>query len=267
VLKNRVRENIEILKKEQLNADYLENMEKLDDWPRQDVITVEKNSVILDFLVADLNHDSVPDVVMAVKHKDGTCTIVQILFSSTSKMVYTVQELRFDNPGIVQLLAVHSFDSSKYSVIFLSNTGSLMYMVNRDPLYSAVQMVSLDSDKKVGFFLITDLNGDNKADFIIGVDGKALWLYQNNENRWTLSTIIEEGVIDGLFASVSAPGSSDLFLLYADRISWAITGAAKGKHDKFSWEKNGDIETFHFFTIEAQQKDAWSRFRATVTYK
>ena len=91
LLRNKVRENIETIKKESLNRDYSENYEKLEDWPKFDLFTVEKSSVIIDFLVHDINHDGVPDIILAIKHKDGSCSIQELLFLNTETLAYQVE--------------------------------------------------------------------------------------------------------------------------------------------------------------------------------
>jgi hypothetical protein len=281
LFRNRVRENLEALKKEQLNPEYAENNEKKEDWPRYDLITLEKTSSVIDYLITDLNHDSIPDIIIAVKHKDGTCSIQELIFSSTSSLEYTIQEIWFENSGISELLGVYSIDQNPDSILFLSSTGILSYIINRDPVYLAFSMVKLNNRNKLTSFIATDLNKDEKTDFLIAFDGILLWVDKVGAD-WVKRIVYKNNILQAQTANVMNENSIDLFLLYNNSISWAMQRICgytnenssnkcklsdpKENYEKFVWDARGDLMTYYEFNIDLESNYQWNKFKLTVIF-
>lgn len=266
LLRNKVRENLEILKKEQLNPEYFENNEKLEDWPSFELVTVEKTSTIIDFLVTDLNHDGIPDLILAVRHKDGTCSIKELIFSNTLTLQYSMQEIWFENTGIIELLGVYDLELSTYSILFLSGKGELSYMLNKDPVYSSEIMLKLGTTEKLSSFMSCDLNKDGKIDFLLVNNGELIWVY-NEPTGWTSKTVYSDGVLQAILAKVTKNSISEVIVLYEDHVFWATEVPAKGSNEGFTWENNGETMVFHDFLIDLQETFQWSRFKIAVIFK
>ena len=261
-----MRENLELVKKEQLNPEFLENAEKLEDWLRFDLITVEKTSTIIDFLVFDLNHDGIPDIVLAVKHKDGSCSIKELIYSSTSTLAYASQEIWFGSSVIVQLLGVYDLELSTYSILYLTAKGELSYMLNKDPLYSSEIMVNLNYNQTLSSFVSCDLDRDGKKDFIIAYNGTVVWV-NKEDTKWVSKNIYKGSVLQVIMTSVTSETSNSLFLLYSDRLVWTIEVPAKAGTEGFTWNAKEEVMTLHEFNIELEQSFSWDKFKITVISK
>lgn len=249
---------MEIVKKEQFNPELADIISKLEDWPRLDMYTAGKGVSVIDFLVEDLNHDGISDLIIALKHSDGTCSIVEYIFINTSTLEHKTQEIVFDNRGISKLLGVLKTPNNKYSILYLSNAGHLSSIVNKDPYYINENLVYLNQSESLSFFISSDLDKNRQQDFIVGHSGLAIWAYKGKED-WNSKLILDDGVI----SVVKGLGSEFLFL-YKQKVMWGFQVQSKPKNDEFFWEIGGDTYLFHFREVLFEQQYSWSYLKITV---
>jgi hypothetical protein len=208
--------------------------------------------------VADLNHDGISDVILAVKLSSGINSIINLIFSSSSSLEHKSHEITFDNRGIVKLLGVMSSENSKNSILYLSKAGHLARMVNRDPVHISENLVYLNQTDSIDFFITTDLDKNGLPDFIIGFAGLALWAFEDKEG-WTSRLILDDGMVKMIQSS-----GSDFIILYKNKVNWGFAVQAKPKNEEFYWDVAGDAFVFHYKEIMLDQKYTWNDLEITV---
>lgn len=137
-------------------------------------------------------------------------------------------------------------------------------MVNHDPLYSSMNLISINCTERLSFFISTDLNKDMKPDFLLGFNGQLLWVHEKN-NVWNSDIIFPQGVLQVVKADWVGKNPDDVLVLYRDKVTWATQVTAKASADGFVWETNGELVTFHQYTIDLGVDYIWDRLKVTVT--
>jgi len=220
-LKNNVRANIEAQKREQINPEHIDPSDKLDDWAKTELFTVIRNSKIMDFTVADVNHDGIPDIILAVCQKEGACTMVELIFTDTEKLIYTSLELWFDNNGILQILSANDLNSDGVTdVLYLSQDHTISYVENHDPVYNSAFLINTlsNSTNYIKRFTDLDLNEDGNIDFIYTEDQKVV-LLTRVEGLWKQEIIYQGPFVDSMVFEITRSGSHDIMLLFENEVA------------------------------------------------
>jgi len=246
------------VKKEQFNPELAEIVAKLEDWPKFDIYSAGKGVIIIDFMVEDINHDGISDLVLAIRHSDGTSSILEFLFLSATNLEYKLQEIVFENKGISKLLGILKTQNNRNSILYLSQAGHLASIVNKDPYYINQNLVYLNQSESLNFFIKADLDKNQLQDFIIGHSGLAIWACQGKE-EWTSKLIVDDGVLSAVKGL-----SSDILFLYKHKILWGFQVQSKPRNDEFSWEMNGDTFVFHYREVQFEQQNSWNYLKITV---
>ena len=254
-IKNQVRKNIEIIKREQFTSEK-DNSGDLEDWVGTDLYTVGKDTRIVDFFIQDMNHDGKPEIVMALRHKDGVYTILEMIFTEFETMEFNVLELWFENQGILQLLGACSLNNeNKLDLVYLSSEYKLEYVENKDPSYNKRVMVDtpLATETRLKRFYSVDFNNDGETEFIFLDNEGVKFLYLEKSSRtWQLEFIYPGELPDIALAHITKPSNSDLILVHSDYLTWLST-FSELKEPMFSWRDKGYLE----FPIEFENSYQW----------
>ena len=267
LFKNKVRENIEVRRKEQLSPDH-QSEETLDDWPRQVLYAPPKHSKVIDFVVSDLNHDGFQDLLMVIEHKNGQDDVLAAYFASD--MSYELSEIWFENTGIAQVLGFYDLTNTGVSsVIYISKDRYLAAVENRDPIYEAVYLLPqpLTTQERLTHCYFLSLR-DHKTLDIVFLEEDVLNVVHFFNGSWSQTQLLSQ-VTDMSMSQVTRSTSQDIVYITGDQVRWLAEMPVGESVEKFvyTWERSkGQVAGYMDFPVAVEDPRPWTKVVTAVNF-